>query len=231
MLRPKINSRRSRSCTAVAGIIAELSRAAEILPIRFNGAKENASEAKIICALELAINSGARVINVSYGKSRTSPALEQAFKRANAAGILIVTAAGNVLENRDTSPIYPASYRLSNMISVAAVDSRGSFLSVFPESWESSSSYGPNTIDVAAPGAAISIFNLSGGRTRMSGTSFSAAYVSAIAAEILSREPSLTAGQVKSRILSRARQLTPSGSIGSGGKHVRTGYVIFSDFK
>ncbi len=217
--------------TAVAGIIAELSRFAEILPIRFNGQYENASEAKIICALELAMNSGAKVINVSYGKHSSSPALEQAFRRVNAAGILVIAAAGNELANRDTHPIYPASYALSNMISVAAVDDRGAFLTVFPESWESSSSYGPHTIDVAAPGAAVSILDLTGARKRLSGTSFSTAHVSAIAAQVWGREPNLTAAQVKARILSSARGLAPSGGINRNAKYVRTGYVTISQFR
>ena len=50
-------------------------------------------------------------------------------------------------DNNDTSPSYPASYALDNIISVAAVDQQGR-LATF-------SNYGPLSVHIAAPGTNI----------------------------------------------------------------------------
>jgi subtilisin family serine protease len=56
-------------------------------------------------------------------------------------------AAGNNTNNNDTTAFYPASYRLTNMIVVAASDQNDA-LAYF-------SDYGANTVDLAAPGVNI----------------------------------------------------------------------------
>jgi subtilisin family serine protease len=56
-------------------------------------------------------------------------------------------AAGNNTANNDTTAFYPASYRLTNMIVVAATDQNDALASF--------SDYGANTVDLAAPGVNI----------------------------------------------------------------------------
>ncbi|NIN34381.1 MAG: S8 family serine peptidase, partial [Gammaproteobacteria bacterium] len=63
------------------------------------------------------------------------------------AGVLFVAAAGNEGQNNDLTPHYPSSYDRGNIIAVAATDQndrRAAF-----------SNYGPNSVDVAAPGVYI----------------------------------------------------------------------------
>jgi subtilisin family serine protease len=105
-------------------------------------------------------------------------ALQQLLHAANESGIVVVAAAGN--GGPAASPAYPAAY--PGVIAVTAVDeadrryehaNRGSYIAV------------------AAPGVDILAPVERGGYAYVSGTSFAAAYVSAIAALLLERDPSL----------------------------------------
>ena len=75
------------------------------------------------------------------------PGEYDAIANANSAGVLFVAAAGNEGTNNDTTPSYPASYNLPNIISVAATDQNDN-LSYF-------SNYGATSVHVAAPGENI----------------------------------------------------------------------------
>jgi len=58
-----------------------------------------------------------------------------------------VAAAGNDGSNNDAYPVYPASYDLPNILSVAAVDNQGKLASF--------SNYGATSVDISAPGVGI----------------------------------------------------------------------------
>jgi len=90
-----------------------------------------------------------RVINASLGGNEYDPSVELSIRKANAEGILFIAAAGNggdddIGDNNDIMPFYPASYKLDNIISVAATDQDDRRVPF--------SNYGPNTVHVAAPG-------------------------------------------------------------------------------
>src|SRR5438046_10647660 len=94
---------------------------------------------------------GARVVNASWGStSFNSTALRDAIDSLRQAGIIFVAAAGNSAEDNGVDPIYPASYDLDNIISVAAT-TRNDDLAVF-------SNYGASTVDLGAPGDPICSF-------------------------------------------------------------------------
>ena len=59
-------------------------------------------------------------INASFGGGSYSSAQSAAIQAAGDTGIIFCAAAGNNAANNDTTPFYPASYRLGNMIVVAA---------------------------------------------------------------------------------------------------------------
>src|SRR5439155_2387220 len=69
------------------------------------------------------------------------------IQAAGDAGIIFCAAAGNNSGNNDTSSFYPASYRLANMIVVAATGQTDGLASF--------SNYGASTVDLAAPGVNI----------------------------------------------------------------------------
>ena len=86
-------------------------------------------------------------INASFGGGSSSTAESAAIKAAGDVGIVFCAAAGNSATNNDTTATYPASYRLPNMIVVAASDQNDQLASF--------SNYGATTVDVAAPGTNI----------------------------------------------------------------------------
>lgn len=128
-------------------------------------------------ALHYAIKMKADIINYSGGGSSRSPLEEAAIRDAQKQGILLIAAAGNEGRNTDLVGFYPAGYHLSNVISVAAMDSQKRLLA--------SSNYGPHTVDIVAPGKDV-YSSLPGGRYGpMTGTSQATAWVSGLAAAIL----------------------------------------------
>ncbi len=143
--------------THVAGTIAAVGNNGEgitgvmwragIMPLRFLDAHGMGWVSDAIYAIEYAVEKGARVINASWGTTYFSQSLLGAVKLCQDKGVLMVAAAGNSATNTDSSPFYPASYDLPNIISVAATDQRDNLVSF--------SNWGPSTVDVAAPGVTI----------------------------------------------------------------------------
>ena len=106
-----------------------------------------ATSADMAKGFDFAIANGAKVINLSMGNTENDPVLKAAVQKASDAGIVIVAAAGNDSSDNDQEPTYPCSYKLANVLCVAAVDQKGQLASF--------SNFGKTTIHVAAPGANI----------------------------------------------------------------------------
>jgi len=178
--------------THVAGIIGAKGNNGEgvsgvmwdvkVMPVRFLNSEGAGTTADAIKAIEYAIRNGARVINASWGGYDYSLSLYNTIKTANEHGILLIAAAGNEKNNNDgQTPLYPASYDLPNIISVAATDpnDRRAYFSNF----------GVNSVDVGAPG--VYIFSTVpvwwgdyagyGEIERFSGTSMAAPHVAGLA--------------------------------------------------
>jgi len=164
-------------------------------------------------AINYAIEHGARIINYSGGGPEFSEDEYLAIKKAEAKGILFVAAAGNEHQNTDLveNYYYPSAYHLSNIISVAATDIRNNLLA--------SSNWGKRRVDVAAPGEDI-YSTLPGGRYgKMSGTSQATAFVSGLAALLLSQDPTLKPEQLKELIMNSVDRIPQlSEKIATGGR-------------
>ncbi|MBK7088255.1 MAG: S8 family serine peptidase [Chitinophagaceae bacterium] len=158
----------------------------------------------IALAIKYAVDNGAKVINMSFGKSFSPQKkwVDDAIRYANSKGVLLVHAAGNDSKNIDTennfpNPVYADnSGRAENYISVGASGDKksGGLIASF-------SNYGKKEVDVFAPGVQIfstTPFNNSYGKSQ--GTSFAAPIVTGIAALILEYYPSLSPLQVKAAI-------------------------------
>ncbi len=131
--------------------------------------------------------------NNSWGGGPYSQALYDAIAAAGAANQLFIAAAGNTGGNTDISPHYPASYNLDNIISVAATDD--------DDQLSSFSSFGSTSVDLGAPGSSVYSTIPGGGYGFKSGTSMASPHVAGVASLIWSDDPTLTAQQVKDRIL------------------------------
>jgi subtilisin family serine protease len=206
--------------TQVSGIIAAAANGggpavgvdwnARIMPLKFIDSFGNGSIANAVKAIHYAVNQGARVINASWGTPDGSPALASAIRYANSRGVVFVTAAGNDALNGDVDPSYPASYRLPNLIAVAATNSAGR-LAQF-------SSFGKRSVLVAAPGVRIRTTSPGGMYASISGTSMAAPFVSGVASLLVGQYPEWSASEVVRRITATTRpSRSLQGKVFSGG--------------
>lgn len=159
----------------------------------------------IALAIRYAVDNGARVINMSFGKnlSPEKPWVDSAVKYAESKGVLLVHAAGNDAADVDTTDNFPSphfrhsTYTASNWITVGA-SSDPLAEPGFNSYTASFSNYGKDEVDVFAPGTRI-YSTVPGGNKyeNLQGTSMAAPVVTGVAALVLEYYPSLTAQQVK----------------------------------
>lgn len=147
------------------------------------------------------------IINISYSALRRKPALAEAVAYAREKGALVVAAAGN---GADTNKYFPAAFE--NALSVGAVDEEGSGKASF--------STANGFVDLIAPGVAVPVADMDGNYTEKNGTSFSTAYISGIAARLMTEYPELTAAQVEQILVASSRD------IGAPGRDDETGWGV-----
>ncbi len=153
-----------------------------------------------------------RILSNSWGGGGFSQTLYNEIQRANTANMLFVAAAGNSGTNNDTTPFYPASYGVANVVSVAATDSSDNLASF--------SNYGVTSVDLAAPGVNILSTYPGSSYAYGSGTSMATPHVSGAAALVLSACGTGTTTQgLISAILSTVDPLASlSGKVATGGR-------------
>jgi subtilisin family serine protease len=151
--------------------------------------------------IRYAVDNGARVINMSFGKS-FSPGkkyVDEAVRYAASKDVLLVHASGNDASDNDKVRNYPnpwyegTSTREPAWLEVGAISSSGNVASF--------SNYGVKTVDLFAPGVEIYSTMPGGEYKNENGTSMAAPVVSGIAAMIRSAYPSLTAVEVRKIIM------------------------------
>jgi len=129
-------------------------------------------------AIRYAVSMGAHILNYSGGGLEPHPEEKKALEEAAKKGVLVVAAAGNENTNADALGFYPASYGLTNILSVMAVGPDRKRLPA--------SNWGQRHVHLAAPGEAILSTYLNGQMAYMSGTSQATALVTGVA--VLIRE-------------------------------------------
>ena len=155
----------------------------------------------IALAIRYAVDNGAKVVNMSFGKgfSPEKKWVDDAVKYAESKGVLLVHAAGNDGANVDTAENYPnpiykgENKKATNWITVGASGDpkAGGLVASF-------SNYGKSEVDVFAPGVKIYSTVPGGNQYRnLQGTSMASPVVAGVAAFILSYYPNLTPQQVK----------------------------------
>lgn len=195
--------------THVAGIVA----AERDNNIGLNGIADNVSimairavpdgdeyDKDIANAIRYAVDNGARIINMSFGKpfSPQKQWVDDAFKYAEQKGVLIIKAAGNDSKNLDVDKSFPHGVFLDgtkagNVITVGASTAEGKTATF--------SNYGKTTVDLFAPGLDIYSTVPNNEYMFLPGTSMASPVVAGTAALVWSRFPKLTYLQLKEILL------------------------------
>jgi hypothetical protein len=192
--------------TGIAGAIVSHARLmgsapeARILAIRAFGAAPNGAESTsyvILKGLDYAAAHGAQIVNMSFAGPKDA-LIERAIAATATKGIVMVAAAGNA--GPKSPPLYPAAN--ANVIAVTATDARDRLFAA--------SNRGSH-IAISAPGVDIFLPAPDEKYQMASGTSFSAAYVSGLAALMLERNPALKPGEVREILMKTARDLGAPG--------------------
>ena len=165
---------------------------AKIMALKFLGSDGSGDTLDAIDAINYAIDNGADIMSNSWGGGSFSQALKDTISVANDEGILFVTAAGNSRKNTDRRPHYPSSYDVPNIISVAATDHNDALAGF--------SNYGPNSVDLGAPGVDI-LSTYPDGYAWGDGTSMAAPHVAGAAALIMAQNPEISVADLKAKIL------------------------------
>lgn len=161
----------------------------------------------IAMAIYYAVDNGAKVINMSFGKefSLNQEWISDAFKYAEKHNVLLVHSSGNNNFNVDEYSYYPSDIDyvrnkekelVGNFINVGSISKRTDSTMVSPFS-----NYGKENVDIFAPGEEIYVAKPNNEYGYDSGTSLAGPMVSGTAALIWLYYPKLTVQQIKSIIL------------------------------
>lgn len=184
--------------------VAGLAPQAEIVPLKCFTEKEG-TLSNIVAAIYGGVNDyHCQVLNMSFGTSQRSSALEEAIAHAAAEGVILVSAAGNASSGStgDDPVQYPAGFE--TVISVGSVD-REKAISYF--------SYQNDSVYITAPGQGLYGLGIASGTAYVTGqgTSYAAPMVSAAAALALSVRPELTPAEFRDLLRDTAEDLGEPG--------------------
>jgi subtilisin family serine protease len=173
--------------------VAGVNWSVRIMPVKFLNAQGSGTDAGAVSAVLYAAQNGADVMNNSWADTVYSQALADAITVADQHRSLFVAAAGNNGANNDSTPTYPASYDIPNVVAVAATDNtdnRAYF-----------SNTGRRSVDLGAPGVDIYSTWPGGTYQYLSGTSMATPHVAGAAALARAAFPSASAVGLKALLL------------------------------
>jgi len=173
---------------------------ARIIAIRAFGGTSGGAESSsyiILRSLNYAAEHGAQIVNMSFAGPKDA-VIERAIAATAERGLVLIAAAGNA--GAKSPPLYPAAN--PNVIAVSATDQQDKLFAA---------SNRGNYIALAAPGVDIFLPAPDGKYQMTSGTSFSAAYVSGVAALLLERNYALKPEALRMTLAKTARDLGSPG--------------------
>ena len=170
----------------------------------------------IALAIRYAVDNGASVINMSFGKSYSPHAKEvyDAFAYADSKGVLCVHAAGNDHKNIDVEPNFPTSMysfqtkKLDHFITIGSMTKNMKDKTSNPNQdhlVSSFSNYGKKGVDVFAPGSEIYNSVPQSDYQVLQGTSMACPMVTGAAAMVKSYFPEMTMKEITDVLLSTAK--------------------------
>lgn len=182
----------------------------------------------IALAIRYAVDNGAQIINMSFGK-QVSPYknfVDDAIRYAELKGVLLVHSAGNEAEDISKTVFYPSAIYLdgkkaSNIIIVgaSATDNTDGDLTA------SFSNYSKEYVDIFAPGVKIYSTSINNTYESVDGTSFAGPVVSGVAALLKSYFPKLTTAQIMDIILMSGTTISEEVKIPGDEKSKKTSFT------
>lgn len=204
----------SRHGTEVADLVLEEAPVAKLVPYRY----PRFAMARMPALIEDAAAHGVRLLNLSLDsldRAEWRPFGEAARLHPE---MLFIVAAGNHGRDIDRQAVYPAALDLENMIVVTSATAQGRL--TLGANW------GPAAVDLMVRGEGIRALDFDGGRRLVSGSSFAAARVTALAACLLAERPEWSRAELTAAILHEAEAsetggvdagLIPDGVLGNRG--------------
>lgn len=171
-------------------------------------------------AIIYAVDNGAKIINMSFGKSFSpeKTVVDKAVKYAEQKGVLLIHAAGNDGEDIDEKKNFPSRYYTDGKEAKNWLEIGASAWGSDQEFVGSFSNYGKKSVDFFAPG--VDIYSTTPGNTykNQSGTSMASPTTAGVAALLMSYFPELSYLEVKDILKKSTRKfdnlevVTPGGS-------------------
>lgn len=139
-----------------------------------------------------------RIINISSGARVDTPALRDAVAWAEQRGVLVVSCAGN---DGDGTTYYPGAF--PTVLCAGTVNTVGDGYANF--------SNHHSGVDLLAPGIKLKTANLKGEAVTVSGTSYSTAWITGVAASLFTADPTLTPYQLRQLLYNTAQDICSEG--------------------
>ncbi len=159
------------------GCLQGIAPNAKVYSVKVLDRENTAPVSRIISGIYWCIENNIDVLNMSFGMSEYSAALEEAVQDAKEAGIIMVAAVGNHGDSTSTID-YPAAF--PEVIAVGATNGENQ-ITEFTSKGEG--------IDILAPGEKIWTSGFFGGITTVDGTSIATAHVTGAVAQLLEKIP------------------------------------------
>jgi len=182
-----------RHGTQTASLLLQESPDTRLIPYRY----PRPDMTRMAELIDAAAAAGVVILNMSLGSNRAEE--WRAFEQAAAAhpDMLFVVSAGNNGRDIDSQPVYPAALNLNNMLVVSSADADG-----HPAP---GSNWGRESVDLLVPAEEMLVTDFYGHSKVVSGSSYAAARVSALAACLLQENPDWRAEILKAAILEQAQ--------------------------
>ena len=176
-------------------------------------------------AIRYAVDNGAQIINMSFGKSLSpeKSAVDEAVAYAVARGVLLVHASGNDGKDLDAPDsfnfpmrVYDDGGEAETWLEIGASAADAATLAA------PFSNYGATRVDLFAPGAAVTSLAPGGGVATHDGTSFAAPVTTGVAALLMAYFPDLTATDVRQILMDSATRYADTATTRPGAEDATT---------
>lgn len=205
---PDVKGPRSDHGSGVSGVIAAnrdngmgvngIAESARIMVLRVVP-KGDERDKDIALAIRYAVDNGAQIINMSFGKTQSPEKrfIDDAVRYAQEKSVLMIHGSGNGGIDLDVIPHYPSSHFENGEQAELWIQVGATGMTIGDDLVANFSNYGVEHVDIFAPGVDMISLDSSSTYNQHSGTSLSAPVVSGIAALVWSYHPELTAADMK----------------------------------